>query len=1035
MKNFNHINRFILRTPIKSVHQFSEIPTTSEETIEFVKDLFNDEVFKESIFLASPDLYYEWEKFVSKAELSVEKQYKLALSIVKYYIRSTTRCTPFGLFSGYTEIQHKQENKQAEPQRFTGLDLDFIYTLLHKLNQKDAVRSIVKFAPNSSIYKIGSNFRYAEYKIQRNKRAYTLVEVEADEVLELIYKITQKENQTLNELVELLMYSIEDISKEDVTAYINSLIDAQFLVSDLDISINGDSPFEQLIQYFENIIVGNTQNEELLHYYNLLTQLKNKLERLDAKVVGNSISEYEDIFSIAKQFNFAFDKKFLINSNLRNNLPVEQYDLTSQEISKIKKAVSTLSRFSIKQDNININEFKKAFYKRYEDKEVQLCVALDNEVGVGYLQDHADASNFSSLIDDIKLKGNESPETKLSYHKNIHKFWTNQLTTAKRNNTNLIDLSTIDLSDFPVNTDQLSDSFYTMINKYKEKISIEVVGGTGALNLVGRFSSLDNSLNDLFNEAQAKEQKEGDEILVELLHVPDNRSGNILLRNVNRTHEISFLTKGSENAKQIALDDIYISIKHNKIVLRSRSLNKRIKVVNTTAHNFQYNSLPIYQFLGELQMQDCNTYLGLNLGSVNYKTFTSRPRIAFDDIILAPAKWNFSIDELASCYENGELSTSKLRVFLKKHNVPRYVCLREQQDHTLWIDLENEFMYTFLLEAIKKKKQLVLEELLVDSMDSRDEVYNAEYIIPFFKEAKKSRKIKVQNITEKRTFIPGEEWLYFKLYTGTKTGAKLLQDVIHPLIHNLKENGLIEKWHFIRFRDPDFHLRLRFLVSDNNINHRKVVEKLNRAIHSYVSNHAIWKVEISTYNRELERYGNELIVPSESVFHRDSDLILEILNLTKNTSSDISWLPILKTIDNFYELHQYTLQEKSNHINELYEAFLREFNGDKNLKKQIESKFRKYKNDISLLIENSATKINEVVKKHNEKLYEDLGESNEEVIQNMKSNLTSYIHMHVNRFSITNPRMHELVFYGLLSKYYKMRLGKEKYVQPKALTI
>ena len=49
-ENFNHINRFIIRSPYNSVNHFADIPDSTEEVIQFVKELFNDEVFKESIF-------------------------------------------------------------------------------------------------------------------------------------------------------------------------------------------------------------------------------------------------------------------------------------------------------------------------------------------------------------------------------------------------------------------------------------------------------------------------------------------------------------------------------------------------------------------------------------------------------------------------------------------------------------------------------------------------------------------------------------------------------------------------------------------------------------------------------------------------------------------------------------------------------------------------------------------------------------------------------------------------------------------------
>ncbi|MFY7670883.1 lantibiotic dehydratase [Tenacibaculum sp. MEBiC06402] len=1037
MENFNHINRFILRAPIQTVNHFSEIPSERNQVVSFVKELFYDEVFKESIFLASPDLYYEWSRMVTDADMSETKQDKIITSIAKYYIRSTTRCTPFGLFSGYTEIKHKEETPHKNYktlERFSGIDLEFFYTLIYKFNKNKEIRNCAKFSINSSMYKVGSHYRYAEFQITNNKRAYSLIEVEADEVLELIVNVVRKDVQTLKELTELLLYAIEEISEEEVLAYLHSLIDSQILVSDLDITINGISPLHQIVSYFESNIIKVTNDIDVLSYHKLLVQLKDKLSEIDANVTGNSISEYNEIFKIADAFEIRFDKKYLINTNLRNNLPEKEYDLSSAQISSIKKAIYALSRFSLKNDNSNLNNFKTAFYKRFEDKEIPLLIALDNELGVGYIQDHSDASNFSSLIDDIKINNEEPTESKIKYHHKIHKFWTDQFLKAQKNKQQTIDLEKIDLNDFPTNISLLSQSFYTMINKFQENISIEVVGGTGALNLIGRFSSLDSSLNELFQDADGQETNDENEILVELLHVPDNRSGNILLRNVPRTHEIAFLTKGNDSKQQISLDDIFVSIKHNRIVLRSKKLNKQLKIVNTTAHNFQYNALPVYQFLSELQMQDCTSALGLNIGSVNYKVFKTRPRITHGDIILSPAKWYFSKEELTAFFHHNKCEIETLRAFLYKHNVPRYVCIREQQDHTLWIDLENDFMYSYIAESVKKNKYLSLEEILVDNIESQKKVFNTEYIIPFFKEAKKAKLFSFNEVTEKRTFIPGDDWIYFKIYTGTKSSNSILLNAMMQLIEKMKAKGLIKKWHFVRFRDPDFHIRLRFLLSDNSF-YNQVVKYVNEVLHPYVENHAVWKVELSTYNRELERYGNSLIVPSESMFHRDSELILQMQHLLKGVSNEFSWIPMLRTIDNVYELFGFTLQEKLNHINNLYEAFLQEFNGDKHLKKQIEAKFRAHKDSISELFQNQSTELYNLVINHNQNFYKDLGASKSVLIPEMKANISSYIHMHVNRFSITNPRMHELVLYGVLSKYYKMMLGRMKFVKQNHATL
>lgn len=105
-----------------------------------------------------------------------------------------------------------------------------------------------------------------------------------------------------------------------------------------------------------------------------------------------------------------------------------------------------------------------------------------------------------------------------------------------------------------------------------------------------------------------------------------------------------------------------------------------------------------------------------------------------------------------------------------------------------------------------------------------------------------------------RKFIPGSEWLFFKLYTGNKTADKILVNNIYPAINLLTKRGLIKKWFFIRYTDPDFHLRLRLLAADN----KSVCEIINVIylfLYKLINTNQVWKIQIDTYNREIERYN------------------------------------------------------------------------------------------------------------------------------------------------------------------------------------
>lgn len=47
---------------------------------------------------------------------------------------------------------------------------------------------------------------------------------------------------------------------------------------------------------------------------------------------------------------------------------------------------------------------------------------------------------------------------------------------------------------------------------------------------------------------------------------------------------------------------------------------------------------------------------------------------------------------------------------------------------------------------------------------------------------------------QNRTFIPGSEWVYFKLYTGTKTADMILINELHKYIRKMVEDDIIDKW-------------------------------------------------------------------------------------------------------------------------------------------------------------------------------------------------------------------------------------------------
>ena len=64
-----------------------------------------------------------------------------------------------------------------------------------------------------------------------------------------------------------------------------------------------------------------------------------------------------------------------------------------------------------------------------------------------------------------------------------------------------------------------------------------------------------------------------------------------------------------------------------------------------------------------------------------------------------------------------------------------------------------------------------------------------------------------------RTFIIGDNWLYYKIYTGAKTSELILTESIRPVVEELLKNNIIQKWFFIRYSDPHYHIRIRIYLN------------------------------------------------------------------------------------------------------------------------------------------------------------------------------------------------------------------------------
>jgi thiopeptide-type bacteriocin biosynthesis protein len=286
---------------------------------------------------------------------------------------------------------------------------------------------------------------------------------------------------------------------------------------------------------------------------------------------------------------------------------------------------------------------------------------------------------------------------------------------------------------------------------------------------------------------------------------------------------------------------------------------------------------------------------------------------------------------------------------------------------------------------------------------------------------------------ENRTFIPGSEWVYLKLYSGTNTADAILKKELYGYVNEMMKNEIIDKWFFTRYGDPDFHIRLRLHLKETR-NFTSIFNCFFDTFLPLVDNMLVWKIQCDTYQREIERYGSNTISLVEELFFIDSYFVIKLLNqFNEEKNEQYRWKFALILIDSFFNAFSFDLLQCKELSNTLSENFKNEFGfTHHNAKIQLDEKFRTYRKDIenAMLWINEDSENIEIIKDRKKFFFptvEKLLKMNkaDELQVSLNALLTSVIHMTMNRWFRSKNKLHEMVIYDFLSRYYTSETMKK----------
>jgi lantibiotic biosynthesis protein len=574
--------------------------------------------------------------------------------------------------------------------------------------------------------------------------------------------------------------------------------------------------------------------------------------------------------------------KILAPEKLRAGKGSELYAYTSHKTkgfvdkavqAKIRSGIHCLEHLSVKATDTSMEKFKQQFSTLFDRREVPLLLALDPEAGIDY---GLNAVWNSSLGKEVV-----KPVKALQWSK-VHELLLSKWTLHLDKDLPVIHLNEEDLQILePVASEHRVPGMMVLFSMISKGIHLHAAGGVSALNVLGRFTIFDDELMQIAKDISRLEQEANPEVVfAELLHDSDERTDKLNTRKNFREYVIPVVTdSGNEEEYCLELNDLYLSLTHGKLILRSRKLNKRVIPRLGTAYNYRRDSLSVYRFLCDLQNEGIRPNLNFSMSAL-FPGMPFYPAVYYEDVLLEAASWHLNGAILKSIYNMEEEKSMDGFLHLAKELQLPDQFMYVQQDQRLLLRRECKEDIYLLVEIAKNQKTIVLKEYHEDIKglvrDEKGKVFAHELIAFLINRNSVYQDLKnAAPELEEGSFCLMEEWFYLKIYMHPSGMESFLLNHISPFIELSKKRSLVDQWFFIRYHDTDHHLRIRIKCERGK--ELLFMPYLQNFLLSIKPLPNIRTVELASYDRELERYAVIGIIAAEDLFCLSTELVLQTI--------------------------------------------------------------------------------------------------------------------------------------------------------------
>ncbi|WP_165423830.1 lantibiotic dehydratase [Ktedonosporobacter rubrisoli] len=865
-----------------------------QQTYNEISHLLTQSRIEQALLVASPSLFESLAHLQSAAPSSRRVQRTYA-SVLRYLVRMSTRPTPFGLFAGVAMGRFADEStaQLANPQlerTFTRPDMKWLIEFVEQIEQTQEYMQQLRVVVNQAVHIVGSRAILSFAKGNEKEQLHSI----ALQMNPAVSYILEHATHLIpyQQLCRELSLAFPQLNEEQMQRILRQLLAHSFLITDLKPPLTHPYPARYVLERLSSLSGARPLREAL-------EAVLASMAELDRAVLGEASLQFQQLVAQQKQLPKGIAPIYQLDTALN----VKEPYLNKAIGAAAAQAAETLLRLANSAYPISpLQQYRTLFLERYGvGTEIPVLDLLNEETGPGI------PSSYHEEQGKYCWQG-LSP----SQAKKRNAILTAWLASAINEGALEVELNEHILSQLAPSESTLHP--YEVLDIYctVQACSREAIDNGDWRLLInniyqggrtfGRFLHLFNekSMACLRKYNQQEEQLSPDAIFAELNYIfPVGHDMNMFVRPLLRSYEIAVNTMPFlEQEHVIHLSDLVVGISDCRFYLRSLRLGKKVIICQGHAHNV-LRAPPLCRFLLDVSQDGRPPLLGFEWGALRMSPFL--PRVVQKKVVLSPAQWRlYSSDVAENDAEDEETQWfCRIQQWRKKWRVPRYVYLVDV-DQRLLLDLEHPCFLAELHRALKQARSdegVCLQEMLPAFehfwlRDTKNEPYASELIVPLILQRKGQISAEMMNFKEMRGqyryppralnarelhILPGQEWTYLKLYSGSKRQNEIIAGPLREIVHKLGAQGLISDWFFIRYTDPQPHLRLRFHATNAQTCDQLLITTLAWG-RNLVEHGLIHHLNIEGYDRETARYGGpEAIDTIERLFSANSQVVSDII--------------------------------------------------------------------------------------------------------------------------------------------------------------